>query len=219
MSITIRGSGASHPATVLSLPDDPSNVGAPVRYLVMDIETHKGEKSRDRDKFVKTSQFVCASVYDSETDWTYHYGPDQLDRLVTHLEEADVVVSFNGNGYDMPVIENLIGRKLQMKRHFDLFEMLVNVTGELRGYSLGNVSRLSLGYGKIGTGKMAAELYERALAGGDDGVAALFELITYCSHDVRLTRNLLRFAQAHKFLIGPSGPVNLILPDLFLRLA
>jgi len=185
----------------------------------MDIETFGGVKSRDRSEFVRTSQFICACTYDSETDWTYHYGPEDLDRLVAHLEAAECVVSFNGKGYDMPVLEHLIGRKLALKRHFDLFEMLVNVTGELRGYGLGNVSQLSLGYGKIGKGVLAAGLYEKALTGGPDGVAALFELIVYCAHDVRLTRQLLRFAQRHKFLIGPNGPVNLLLPDTFVRLA
>lgn len=214
-----HGAGGTHPTDTLSLPGPSPVSGPPVPFFVFDVETHGGIKSRVRDEFIRTSQFVCAASYDSETNWVYHYGPTQLELLVQHLEEAAVVVSFNGKGYDIPVIENLIGRPLVLKQHIDLFEMIVAVTGDLKGYGLEAVAKTTLGRGKLGKGVWASELYERALKGGEDGAAALFELVGYCGGDVRLTRDLLLFVREYSYILSPKGIVNLILPDVIKRLA
>lgn len=222
MAVNIRTGGASGPTSDLPTPVHlpVSLAGGSIHYAVVDIETFDGVKTRgDRDKFIKTSKFLCASVYDSETSWTYNYGPETFDRLISHLESVDIVITFNGKGYDIPVLENVLGRKLGIKCHMDLFEMIVQVTQELRGYGLDNVSKKTLGYGKIGIGTHAAELRAKAELGGPEAVDAVIELLTYCAHDVRLTRELLKFAQTYKFLIGPGGPVHLMLPSFFERLA
>src|SRR5690242_13278313 len=118
MSVTIK-TGGDAPASVQAHPDQPSTSGIPnpIRYAIVDIETYDGVKSRDRDKFITTSKFLCAAVYDSETNWVYVYSPDTLDRLIAHLESVPVVVTFNGKGYDIPVLEAVIGRKLEIKVH------------------------------------------------------------------------------------------------------
>lgn len=219
MDIRIDAGGLTPTAVPSSLDTPSKGECPPVHYVVFDIETHGGQKGPNRDHFVRTSKHVCTSTYDSETNWVYNYGPDQVGLLVDLLESAPVVVSFNGKGYDVPVLENLLGRKLALRQHVDLFEMIVQSTGELRGYGLESVCQRTLGRGKMGKGVMAAKLYEAGLRGGDEGVAATFELIGYCGGDVRLTRDLLQFIRTNRFICGPHGLVNLTLPDVLTRLA
>lgn len=60
----------------------------------------------------------CA--FDSKTGRYSAHMDDNLPELVELLEAADVVVGFNIEGFDIPLLEATIGRKLNLKNVYDI---------------------------------------------------------------------------------------------------
>lgn len=200
------------------------NADSPLHFMVWDMETARDPKSVPggwEEARKGAAGLSAAAVYDSQTNWTYLYGSDDLLSLAATLEGADVVVTYNGEGFDNGALAGLIGRPLRLKAHIDLFAMLMKANGnQMHGFGLDRIANHTLGYGKpIGSeGKHAPDLYERGLLGGEEGVEAIFKMLTYCGNDVRLTRDLLLFAKQHGFLVGPRGPIHIAVPDWWKRL-
>jgi DEAD/DEAH box helicase domain-containing protein len=136
------------------------------------------------------------------------YGQDQLEELADHLEAAPVVLSFNGVGFDIPFIEGCLGRRLDLKHHLDLLQLVWDaIAGKKKGNTLGELSRRTLGITKSGSGVMAPELSSRG---------QWAQLHSYCIQDVSLTRQLFQYAQIHGGVIGANGALlRLNLPSWF----
>jgi DEAD/DEAH box helicase domain-containing protein len=112
------------------------------------------------------------------------------------LEASDVVLSFNGVGFDIPVLEGVSGVPLKIKEHLDLLQLIWEAVGKESGYKLTECAARTLGIQKNGDGLLAPQLAE------DNKWA---ELLDYCLHDVHLTRNLFLYAQKHGGIIGTDG--------------
>ena len=162
----------------------------------------------------------CTAVYDSEEDSTRLFGPNQVEALADYLEGPHVIVSFNGIGFDQPAIEGMLGRKLQIREHCDLLQILRQTTGSWKGLKLDDLAHATLGRRKSDHGAHAPVIYQEALAlmaAGqyEEALARFVNLLNYCSLDVILTRDLLRFLQKNGFVVGPNGPVHPTLPPYF----
>ncbi len=141
----------------------------------------------------------------------YIFDDSSLEGAASLLEDADVVLSFNGVNFDLPIIEALYGRKLTIKGHLDLHQLIREALegreGPKRGYSLQECATRTLGKGKSGNGKHAPDL-------SDQGRWA--ELFQYCLDDVILTRELFQFTQQHGGIVGVNGDIlPLTLPEWF----
>ena len=120
------------------------------------------------------------------------YTDSNLDKLPDLLRAADVVVTWNGKRYDLPVLEHLCG-KLEIRDHCDLMLDCKAVLGWRP--KLEYAAKATLGRGKSGQGDMAPDMFAR----GDWG-----KLVTYCAQDVALTRDLYLFAKQHGYLLTHS---------------
>lgn len=200
---------------------NPSPATNDVHFRVFDIEIAKSvEEVGGWDAARKgLAGLSCAALYDSETNQTKLYGPQDVERLGEALEGPFVIVSYNGIGFDVPAVEGMLKRKLDIRCHLDLLDLLVQTTGARKGLTLENVARHTLGRGKSGSGKFAPDMYKTACRGGEQGVQEAVNLLAYCSLDVTLTRDLLVFLQANGFVIGPNGPIHPTLPPYFAQLA
>ena len=98
---------------------------------------------------------------------------------VRTLEESDRVVSWNGRGFDVPIINHFITAPLEVSEHSDLMQMLRKVTG--RRWKLNDVAEATLGYGKCDSAILAPQMAR------DGEFGRLFH---YCLDDVYLTRDL-----------------------------
>lgn len=196
---------------------------APLHYVVFDLELEREIKELEggwADARSGKGGMSCAVAYYSESNSfeLYGAGKQEAKRLARDLEDASVIVSYNGMGFDVPVIEGITGERLEFDTHVDLLSMIKAQTGRLNGHGLDNVAQYTLGYGKSGSGALAPVMYKEARvklsSEGDDnfrdGVNKLIELVNYCLNDVCLTRDLLIFLKEHGYLIGPNGPINLI---------
>ena len=58
---------------------------------------------------LQPTEIFCLVAMDTETGKVYEYGPDQIDKGIELLQNADKLIGHNILGYDIPVIKNLKG--------------------------------------------------------------------------------------------------------------
>lgn len=171
------------------------------RVAVYDLETmnapRNGEDWRRYDWLGISWGVVWVSWEGGQAGRLRHFRGEKarLGVLVALLNEADVVVSYNGSHFD----EKLLFAKgfegvFDPKADCDMLSLIYRVMG--RRYKLDDMALHTLGRQKSGHGKHAPAL---ARAGRID------ELAEYCQDDVILTRDLYYFARAHGYVITPDG--------------
>lgn len=169
-----------------------------MKIVIFDLETRKGprdlcpdDEQAGWDALRNGEGGISAlGIFDVTEDWLYLYDDKSIQQAVAHLEDSSVVVSFYGEKFDVPCVEGVIGRKLALKHHFDLYTEIAkeNASRGIKTYrgdfTLNSVCQRTLGYGKIGHGSNVTKLLQDERYG---------ELFNYCGHDVKLTRDLLRY--------------------------
>ncbi len=173
------------------------------RILVFDLETRKEAKDLDPtdelhgwDLLREGEGGVSAlAVWDNSDNSIHLFDDHNLFAAAKYLESADVVISYYGSKFDIPVIEGILGRKLALRHHYDLYVELAE-TSTRRGIiprkgdlKLDTVGRRCLGRGKSGSGDAVTRLIK------EGKFAELFE---YCMQDVYLTRDIFKFMCLNK---------------------
>ena len=123
-----------------------------------------------------------------------HFEQERLAEYVELLEAADLVVTWNGKRFDVPLIQAIIGRDLRIRNHCDLMAVM----GEARGRNckLDAVAQATIRARKLGKGAYAPQLLQEG---------RIAELAQYCAHDVRATKDLFLFARRYGFLLDGDG--------------
>lgn len=117
------------------------------------------------------------------------YFENDLDKLFPLLEKADVVIGFNINGFDMPVLNSYYQSNIERIPTMDLLEKIKLQAGHR--ISLNAVAQETLGVGKLGDGLDAIKYFRS----GD------FEsLEKYCLKDVEITRDLYDYGLKHGYV-------------------
>jgi hypothetical protein len=186
-----------------------------MRLLVFDIETRRlAQDLGCRDKPCMHENDSCGwdalkrgegglsviAVWDSTTRRVHFYDMHNILACVMHLEMGDIVVGYNSEEFDVKPLEHLVGRKLVLKCHIDLLQLIWNAlrlqNKRLKGNTLNDVCMRTLGRGKSGESKHAPQL-------ADEGRWA--ELFDYCVGDVYLTLDLFYYIIEHGGIIGLDG--------------
>ena len=193
-----------------------------MHIVVFDLETRLLAEHLDKNKEIGWRRLIAGdggisalAVYDLTEQWLFLYDEHSIREVAAHLEKADVVVGFRSEGFDVPVVEGILGRKLRLREHLDLYRLiarenasrgLVGTSGDL---TLDACCRRSFGRGKSGSGAHAPDLYADRRFG---------ELFNYCGLDVRLTRDLLLFIAEHGGVQNFTGSfLHLDLPAVVKR--
>lgn len=138
----------------------------------------------------------CLVLWSAATGRPHLFDQNTLSDSISMIEASDVVLTFNGVGFDIPVLEGVSGRTIHLKEHLDLLQLIWEAIGKESGYKLTECASRALGIEKNGDGLLAPQLAE-------DGKWA--ELLDYCLHDVHLTRNLFLYAQKHGGIVDVEG--------------
>ena len=178
----------------------------PFRAIVFDIEI---EKSPDdfADKWQAARRGDCglsvACAYDSALQRSYVYDRHNLNQLVVSLNEADLIVSFNGKGFDLPVIEAVSGFHVNPRGHFDILaEIWRQLKHKEKGWKLDQVCQRTLGAGKDEMdGPGAIKLWSEG---------RFAEVTNYCTGDVMLTRRLYNHIVMQEHVVRPDGTLMAI---------
>lgn len=116
------------------------------------------------------------------------YTEGNLHKLPGLMADADVICTYNGERFDLPILRSHV--ELPEVEHVDLMLLLKDALGWRP--KLEYVARGTLGQGKGGHGAQAPDLYQQQQWGS---------LISYCLQDTMLTHQLCLFAQQHGYLV------------------
>lgn len=184
-----------------------------MRTIVLDLETKKlFEEVEKGDR--KALGVSCVGIWDSQlrsfsakgvtkskqdsggqayNDGFRAFMEDELYELWPILNSADLIVGFNINGFDMPVLSPYYIGKIENLPTLDLLDMVKEALGFR--LKLDHLARATLGYGKNGNGLDACRFYKEG---------KLEELKKYCLNDVAVTRDLYLFAKEKGILKYPD---------------
>lgn len=201
-----------------------------MRIVVFDIETRLGWEDLSDDPDPQRRKEIgwarlragdggisAICVYDLSEQWLYMYDdtPLSIRAAISHLEAADLVVGYRSEGFDLPCLEGVWGRRLKFKEHLDLYALIARrnarkgIVGKRGEFKLGTVCKRAFGRGKTGSGAHAPQLVKEGRFG---------ELFNYCGHDVRLTRDLLLHIAQHGGIPNVTGSfLTLPLPERIRR--
>ena len=157
-----------------------------MRRITLDIET-EGDFLGNGD--FSNLELTVVGIHDSDTGEFKSYLKSELNMLWPLLERADMLVGYNSEHFDVPILNKYYTGDLTKIKHIDLLKEIKNALG--RRLKLDNVAEATLGTGKIGDGLQAQKWWE---AGDVEKVRA------YCLEDVRLTVALYEHAKKHGVL-------------------
>lgn len=164
-----------------------------MRKIVFDIETRNVfEDVGKADPALLDISLV--GVYDSETDEYSSYLVEDLPKLWPLLEKADVLITFNGEHFDIPLLNKYYHGDLTTIRSLDILVEFRKALG--RRIGLGNIAEATLGIGKSSNGLQAVEWWKK----GD-----IENIRKYCLQDVKVTKDVYEYALKHKKLKYKDG--------------
>ncbi len=153
-----------------------------MKRIVFDIETRNVfEDVGKADPTLLDISIV--GIYDYETDEYKCFEVEELPKLWPILEKADQLITFNGDHFDIPLLNKYYHGDLSRIQSLDLLVEVRNSLG--RRVGLGNIAEATLGYGKSGHGLQAIEWWKK----GD-----LESIRKYCLQDVKVTKEVYEYA-------------------------
>ena len=156
-----------------------------MRVITFDIESISNSNVRGHVD-VNEQELIVVAVHDSETGEYTSYEKEDLPKLWPLIEKADVLVGFNSNSFDIPLLNRYYPGDLLQVPSLDLLVEVQKVLG--RRIRLQSLAEATLGTGKSGDGLQAGVWWRE---GKKDMVHK------YCIDDVRITRTLYDYAREH----------------------
>lgn len=159
-----------------------------MRAITFDIESISDSVVRGHID-VTEQELIVVAIHDSLTGEYASFSKEELPRLWPIIERADMLIGFNSDSFDIPLLNRYYPGDLSHIRSLDLLSEVQKVLG--RRIRLQSLAEATLKRGKSGDGLKAGEWWRE---GKKDKVRE------YCIEDVRLTRELYDYALAHGVL-------------------
>lgn len=156
-----------------------------MRAITFDIESMSDSVVRGHVD-VNEQELIVVAIHDSLTNEYTSYSKEELPKLWPILENADFLIGFNSDSFDIPLLNRYYPGDLTHITSLDLLVEVQKVLG--RRIRLQSLAEATLGRGKSGDGLKAGEWWRE---GKQDKVRE------YCIDDVRLTRELYDYALKH----------------------
>lgn len=164
-----------------------------MKKIVFDIETRNlfqdvgTNDPRDLDISV-----VC--IYDYETDSYHSFLQEEFGKLWPLLEKADMLITFNGDHFDIPLLDKYYPGDLTKIKSLDLLKEVKKSLGFR--LKLDSIASATLGYGKSGHGLEAITWWKNG---------EIDKLKKYCIDDVKVTKEIYDYALKHGHLKFKDG--------------
>jgi len=164
-----------------------------MRKIVLDIETRNlfqdvgTNNPADLDISV-----VC--IYDYERDMHQSFLQEDFGRLWPILESADMLITYNGDHFDIPLLDKYYPGDLTKIKSLDLLKEIKNSLG--RRIKLDTVAEATLGKNKSGHGLEAITWWKNG---------EIDKIIKYCTEDVRITKEVYDYAIKNGLLKYKDG--------------
>lgn len=153
-----------------------------MRAITFDIETKNVGPMRGRLD-VMQMEITVVGVHDSSTGEMKAYTKEELPQLWPVMEGADMLIGYNSDSFDIPLLNRYYPGDLTRIKSLDLMVEVQKALG--RRLRLQTLAEATLGVGKSGDGLKAMEWWDQGL----------YEKVKeYCLMDVKLTRDLYDYA-------------------------
>ncbi len=159
-----------------------------MRAITFDIETKSSSLVGGRLD-VSTMEITVVGIHDSTTGEYSSYLADELPKLWPVIESADMLIGFNSDTFDIPLLNRYYPGDLTKIRSLDILAEVYKTLG--RRVRLQSLAEATLGKGKKGDGLKAGEWWDQGLYD---------KVREYCIEDVRLTRELYDYARTNGHL-------------------
>lgn len=165
-----------------------------MRKIVFDIETKNtftevgSNNSADLD-------LSLIGIYDSETDEYSSYLEDELPKLWPILEQADMLIGYNSEHFDLPLLNKYYAGDLSQIQHLDIMVKVRESFG--RRPKLDNLAAGTLGINKSGHGLQAITWWKQG---------EIEKIRKYCLDDVKITKQIYDYArEKNKLILKEAG--------------
>ena len=173
-----------------------------MKKIVFDIETRNVfQDVGSSDPVDLDISVVC--TYDYETGLYDSFLQEDFPRLWPLLEKADAFITFNGDHFDIPLLDKYYPGDLFKIKSLDLLKEMQKSAG--RRMKLDQIAEGTLGINKTGHGLDAIKWWR-------DGEVE--KVKKYCLDDVRITKDLYEYAlKEGKLIFKEGGNLNEIKLD------
>ncbi len=159
-----------------------------MRKIIFDIETKNlFEEVGSNDPAALDISVI--GIYDSSTDTYTAYTDKELKQVWPIIESADMLITYNGDHFDIPLLNKYYPGDLSKIKSLDLLVEIRAVLG--RRLKLDSVAEATLGKKKIGHGLEAVEWYKQG---------EIEKIKKYCLEDVKITKEVYEYALANNHL-------------------
>lgn len=156
-----------------------------MRRITFDIETTNTSNIIDP----KQMEISVVGVHDSLTDTLTAFTVPEFPALWPILEHADVLIGFNSDHFDIPILNKYYTGDLTTIRSIDLLTAVRESLG--RRIKLDLIAKATLGTKKSGSGLDAVKWWKEGK----------YEKVKkYCLDDVKITKDIYEYALKNGFL-------------------
>ncbi len=159
-----------------------------MKKITFDIETKNTfEDIGENNPALLDISIVC--IHDSETNKYDSFLEDDFARLWPILEDADILIGYNSDHFDIPLLNKHYPGDLTTFKSLDIMKEIKKSLG--KRIKLDNVANATLGEGKTGNGLEAITWWKNG---------EIEKIRKYCLDDVRITKAIYDFALKNGYL-------------------
>ncbi len=163
-------------------------------YIVFDIETKNFFEDVGRND-PSLLDLALIAIYESKHDRYSSFMQEELGNLWPIIEKTPVLVGFNSDHFDIPLLNKYYPGDLTKVKSIDLMKTVKASLG--RRLSLNNLAQATLGEGKSGDGLSAGKWWQEGKIDKERD---------YCIDDVRITKELFEYGLRNKKFKYRDGP-------------
>lgn len=164
-----------------------------LRKIVFDIETSNFFTDTGSND-PASLDLACICIHDSDTDKYTSYTQENLKDLWHILKKADLLIGFNSDHFDIPLLNKYYRGDLTKIKSVDLLKEVRKALG--RRLKLDTLGAATLGRNKTADGASASIWWKNG---------EFQKVIDYCIEDVRLTKDLYDYARGNGHLKYRDG--------------
>lgn len=168
-----------------------------MRKIVFDVETSNLFQDVGTNNPADLTISLLA-IYDYAEDKYSSFLESELSQLWPILSKADVLIGYNSDHFDIPLLNKYYPGNLAKIKSVDLLKEIRNAIG--RRVRLDQVAQGTLGVSKSGHGLQALEWWKKG---------EIEKVRAYCIDDVKITKELYDYALKNGKLFYKEGPAKL----------
>lgn len=171
-----------------------------MRKIVFDIETRNvfADVGKNDPSLL---DIALIAIHDSETNTYTTYLEEDLGKLWPILEQADMLIGFNSDHFDIPLLNKYYPGDLTKIKSLDILKEIKSSYG--RRMRLDQIAEGTLGKNKSGSGLDSIAWWK---------AGEIEKIRDYCIDDVKITKEIYEFARANNKLIFKEGGKLLEIP-------